>query len=99
MPAATASRRSRSRRRSPIAPAVAEVAVAELPVRADVSVIAAFVVRREDAALDAGAVIDWAASRLAAYKRPKQVFFLDRLPRSANGKLLRRQLRASVPPL
>ena len=33
-----------------------------------------------------------AAERLAGYKRPKQLFFVRSLPRSANGKLLRRAL-------
>jgi acyl-coenzyme A synthetase/AMP-(fatty) acid ligase len=33
-----------------------------------------------------------AGKRLAAYKCPKQVFFVPSLPRSTNGKLLRRNL-------
>jgi len=32
------------------------------------------------------------AARLAAFKVPKTVEFADRLPRTASGKLLRRQL-------
>lgn len=74
-------------------PDVAEVAVAELPVRDDVSVIAAFVVPREAESADAGAVLTFAAGRLAAYKRPREVIFVDRLPRTANGKVIRRELR------
>ena len=73
-------------------PAVADVAVTELRVREDVSVIAAFVVPRAGATPDAEALLAFAASRLAAYKRPRQVIFLDALPRSANGKVLRRKL-------
>jgi acyl-coenzyme A synthetase/AMP-(fatty) acid ligase len=73
-------------------PGVAEVAVKEHRVREDVSIIAAYVVARDRAAIDADTVLAHASRKLAAYKRPKQVFFVDSLPRSANGKLLRRQL-------
>jgi len=78
-------------------PGVAEVAVGEYRVRADVSIIAAYVVRREGGTADAAAILAYASERLAAYKRPKQVFFVTALPRSRNGKLLRRELAALVP--
>lgn len=73
-------------------PGVVEVGVAERQVRPDVSIIAAYVVRGPASAIDENDILRHAASRLAAYKLPKQVIFLDALPRSANGKLLRRQL-------
>ena len=34
-----------------------------------------------------------AAASLAGYKKPKQVFFVDELPRNASGKILKRELR------
>lgn len=73
-------------------PGVAEVAVAELAVRPDVSVIAAFVVAQQGQAVGRVTILEHAASRLAEYKRPREVVFLDRLPRTANGKLQRRLL-------
>ena len=73
-------------------PGLAEVGVAERRVRPDVSVIAAYVVRSPGIALSEAEVLQHAATRLAAYKQPKQVIFVPSLPRSANGKLLRRQL-------
>ncbi len=73
-------------------PGLAEVGVAERQVRPDVSIIAAYVVRTAGSMLAENDVLRHAASRLAAYKQPRQVIFLDALPRSANGKLLRRQL-------
>jgi acyl-coenzyme A synthetase/AMP-(fatty) acid ligase len=73
-------------------PGLAEVGVAERRVAPDVSVIAAYVVRSPGSALSEAEVLEHAAERLAAYKQPKQVIFLPALPRSANGKLLRRQL-------
>ena len=42
--------------------------------------------------VDAERVLAHAGERLAAYKRPKQVFFVDSLPRNVNGKLQRRAL-------
>jgi acyl-coenzyme A synthetase/AMP-(fatty) acid ligase len=77
-------------------PAVAEVGVAELPVRADVSVICGFVVPQPDAEPDAEALLAWCAERLAAYKRPREIRFLDALPRTANGKVQRKRLAEAV---
>ncbi len=76
----------------PAIPAVADVAVAERAVRPDVKVIAAYVVPRPGATADADAILAFAATHLAAYKRPRQIIFVDALPRSANGKILRRAL-------
>lgn len=74
-------------------PSVAEVACAEVAVRADVSVIAAFVVPRAGAPQDASDIESFAAARLAAYKRPRAIVFVDALPRTANGKLKRSALK------
>lgn len=75
-------------------PAVAEVACAEVQVRADVSVIGAFVVLRPGAERDPESIKRFAAERLAAYKCPREVVFLDALPRTANGKLRRGDLKS-----
>ncbi|MFN0218309.1 MAG: class I adenylate-forming enzyme family protein [Hyphomicrobium sp.] len=73
-------------------PGVADVACAEIQVRPDVSVIGAFVIPAADANIDAEAVLAFAASRLADYKRPREVIFVDAFPRTANGKVRRRAL-------
>ncbi|MGF1551082.1 MAG: class I adenylate-forming enzyme family protein [Paracoccaceae bacterium] len=73
-------------------PGVAEIAVAELPVRADLALVAAFVVPAGDEAPDEAALAAWAAERLAAYKRPRLWRTVAALPRTANGKLIRRTL-------
>ncbi|MCE1178192.1 MAG: AMP-binding protein [Micrococcales bacterium] len=73
-------------------PAVAEVAVGELEVRPGVSIIAAYVVPAdpdEPDGVDAAALLGYAAEHLAAYKRPREIVFTDRLPRTANGKIRR----------
>jgi acetyl-CoA synthetase len=74
-------------------PAVAEVACAEARVRTDVSVIAAFVVLQPGACIDSAALEAFAAERLAAYKLPRAVVFVDALPRTANGKVMRSALK------
>ncbi len=74
-------------------PAIAEVACAEVAVRQDVSVIAAFIVPVAGTAADEAEIRHFAAERLAAYKRPRVFVFLDALPRTANGKLMRAQLQ------
>jgi acyl-CoA synthetase (AMP-forming)/AMP-acid ligase II len=38
-------------------------------------------------------IIDFCKNRLASYKKPQSVDFLDNLPKSPEGKVLRRQLR------
>jgi acyl-coenzyme A synthetase/AMP-(fatty) acid ligase len=72
---------------------VAEVACAEVGVRADVSVIGAYIVLKPGAHLDAGTVKAFAARHLAAYKCPREVFFIEALPRTANGKVKRNALK------
>ncbi|PRX49496.1 benzoate-CoA ligase family protein [Prauserella shujinwangii] len=53
----------------------------------------AFVVPREGATLTAERLTEFARERLAGHKYPRDIRFLDELPRTANGKLDRRALR------
>jgi acyl-coenzyme A synthetase/AMP-(fatty) acid ligase len=76
-------------------PDVAEVGVAELAVGTGVRVIAAFVVLKSGAVADEDGLIAWCAERLAAYKAPRAIRFLDALPRTANGKIQRKRLAAT----
>ena len=75
-------------------PDIAEVACAELAVRADVHVVGAFVVLKSEATPDSAGILAFAAERLAAYKCPREIRFLDRLPRTPNGKVKRSALVA-----
>ncbi|QDO87154.1 AMP-binding protein [Ornithinimicrobium ciconiae] len=72
-------------------PAVAEVAVVGVPDEKWVEAIAAFVVRKAD--VDEAGLIEHVRGQLAAFKVPKQVTFIDDLPRNASGKILKRELR------
>jgi acyl-coenzyme A synthetase/AMP-(fatty) acid ligase len=74
------------------APGVADAAVAEREVRADVRVICAFVIAAPGASLDEVALKIFCAAHLAGYKQPKKYLFVEALPRTRNGKLARRLL-------
>ncbi|MFJ7215848.1 acyl-CoA synthetase [Amycolatopsis sp. NPDC098790] len=52
----------------------------------------AFIVRTEDSKLDVDGVRDYVKANLARYKVPRDVEFLDELPRNATGKVLRNKL-------
>ena len=52
----------------------------------------AFVVAREGKNLDAEAVRDYVRANLARFKVPRDVEFVDELPRNGTGKVLRREL-------
>jgi acetyl-CoA synthetase len=78
-------------------PDVAEVACREVRVRADVSVIGAFIVAKPGVVQDADGIRAFAAERLAAYKTPRQINFIDALPRTANGKIRRAALVSPSP--
>jgi acyl-CoA synthetase (AMP-forming)/AMP-acid ligase II len=52
----------------------------------------AFVVRTSGSGLDEAGVKAWVKDNLARYKVPREVVFLDELPRNATGKVLKREL-------
>ena len=53
----------------------------------------AVVVRKAGSVLDARAVIDFCGQHMAGYKKPKAVDFVEALPVSGYGKILRREVR------
>ncbi|MFA5538833.1 MAG: malonyl-CoA synthase [Gemmobacter sp.] len=55
--------------------------------------VAAVVVREPGAALDEAGLLRALTGRLAGYKLPKRVIFLDELPRNAMGKVQKKALR------
>jgi acyl-CoA synthetase (AMP-forming)/AMP-acid ligase II len=55
--------------------------------------VRAVVVRKPGADISAGDLIGWARERIAGYKLPKSVDFVDVLPRNPTGKILKRELR------
>jgi fatty-acyl-CoA synthase len=74
-------------------PEVAEVAVVGVDDREWGERVKAFVVRRQGALIDEGALKLWCRERLAGPKVPREFVFIDALPRNPTGKVLKRELR------
>ncbi len=74
-------------------PLVADVAVIGVPDERWGEAVKACVLLKPGAAADAGSILDWARARIAGYKVPKSIDFVDAIPRNASGKILRRELR------
>ncbi|MFD3652071.1 acyl-CoA synthetase [Streptomyces sp. NPDC058620] len=72
-------------------PAVAEAAVVGLPDDRWIEAVTAVVVLRGEAT--ESELIAHAREKLAHFKAPKRVLFVDELPRNASGKILKRELR------
>jgi 2-aminobenzoate-CoA ligase len=76
-------------------PDVVEAAVVGRPDEARGQVVVAHVVLKEGCARDAEALRAFVKSELAPYKCPREIVFLDALPRTATGKLQRFRLRGT----
>lgn len=72
--------------------AVAEAGVREWPVSGSASIIAAFIVPQPGVTPAEDQIMAFVRERLAAYKCPRQLWFVKALPRTANGKLIRKAL-------
>lgn len=77
-------------------PGIADCAAVGEDIAQNKTVVAAYVVPRPGDTLHADDVIAYARQHLASYKAPRVVHLVDDLPRTRNGKILRRGLRATA---
>jgi len=75
-------------------PAVIEAAVVGAPDPKWGEKVVAVVCVRE--AVTAASLIDFCRDRIASYKKPRHVVFIEALPRNASGKVLKRELRDRI---
>jgi long-chain acyl-CoA synthetase len=74
-------------------PAVAMVAVGRVPDAVKGELARAYVVLRPGASVSETALVDHCRAQLAPYKLPRSVAFVDDLPKTSTGKIMRRELR------
>ncbi len=74
-------------------PAVDEVAVVGVPSEEWGQTVKAFVVLRKGAQATENELSEFCRSRLASFKRPEKIAFIDALPKNQLGKILRKDLR------
>ncbi|MEZ4444374.1 MAG: AMP-binding protein [Polyangiaceae bacterium] len=74
-------------------PAVGEAAVIGIPHESHGEEVKAVIALKEGQEASEQDIIDYCKERLAAYKYPRVVAFLDTLPKGPTGKILKRELR------
>jgi 4-coumarate--CoA ligase len=81
-------------------PGIADSAVIGAPDADGQEVPMAFVVRQpgpDGAALDEDAVMAFVAAKVAPFKKVRRVEFIEAVPKSSSGKILRRMLKTAAP--
>lgn len=74
-------------------PAVADAAVFGIPDEKWGEIVGAAVVLRTSGQATAEELIEYCRQRMASYKKPERIFFVDALPRNAAGKVVKTELK------
>lgn len=74
-------------------PAIMDCAVFALPDNELSEIVAAAVVLNKGSSISTDEIILYCKERMASYKKPKEIFFLDKLPRTSLGKVNKNALR------
>lgn len=74
-------------------PAVQDVAVIGIPDPTYLESVCAVIVKKTDMTITEDDIVDFIKDKLASYKRPRKVIFVDELPRTASGKVQKFRLK------
>ena len=74
-------------------PDVALVAVGSIPDEIKGELAKAYIVPKKGVSPNSQSIIDYCRERMAAYKVPRAVQFVDDLPKTSTGKVMRRELK------
>ncbi len=72
---------------------IMDVQVVGIPDEKYGEIIGAFIIKEEDSQLTSEDITDYASSRIARYKVPKHIFFVQEFPLTASGKIMKFKLR------
>ncbi len=72
---------------------ILDVQIAGIPDEKYGEVVGAFIIKKADSDITEADVVDFTRNRIAPYKKPKHVFFLDAYPMTASGKIQKYKLR------
>jgi len=75
---------------------IEETAVIGLPDPKWIELVTAVVVRKKGSSLGEKELIDFCRDKLAGFKCPKRVVFVDQLPKNPSGKILKRELKEKL---
>jgi long-chain acyl-CoA synthetase len=75
---------------------IAEVAIFGTPHEELGEEVTAVIAMKEGKSATEAEIIAFAKERVAAYKYPRRVTFMDELPKTATGKILKRELAAEA---
>lgn len=76
-------------------PAVNQVAVIGIPDEVRGESVKAFIVKNKGEKAAAEEIIQWAKEHMSAYKYPREIEFIEELPKTNSGKILRRKLKTT----
>lgn len=77
-------------------PSVAMAAVIGIPDEVKGELAKAYIVLKKGATATEQEIVDYVRGKMAKYKAPKMVEFVDSLPQGPTGKILKKELRANV---
>jgi fatty-acyl-CoA synthase len=77
-------------------PQIKEAAVIGMPDKKRGEVVGAFVILQKDAIISENKILSALQTKIAHYKIPKKIFFVDDFPRNQSGKVLKRILKNRI---